>query len=164
VLAEICGLSPVGDWKTWRDDAGHTVKLLKNSSVRIYPTKTPDETTTSDIFAKALPQTIARKSYWVMFLSNDSENVTCFVGRDGRLRISRFKDGAWAGNYAPLLIGYGALKVITRGYMESDVRALSPIPSTKLIKAREAVTSGWPTKDDTLRGKIQCLISPDTKV
>jgi hypothetical protein len=167
VLAEICGLHPTKDWKVWKDDAGNTVRLLKNSSVRIYPTKTPNENTTSDIFAKAWPSEIAKQSYWVLLLSGGSHDVTCFVGSDGRLRISHYKNDLWVGNYCPLLIGFGALKAITRGYMESDIGTLSPVPTTKLVKGfkpKKAVVSGWPTSDDKLRGRIQCLIRNDMKV
>jgi hypothetical protein len=166
VLAEICGLHPTKDWKVWKDDAGNTVRLLKNSSVRIYPTKTPDENTTSDIFAKALPHKIAACSYWVMLLSDEDDVLVCFLGEDGRLRVSHFRQGNWVGNHSPLLLGSGALKAITRGYMETEMRALSPIPPVKVkgFTPKRAVTSEWPTSDGKLRGEIQCLIRSDTKV
>jgi hypothetical protein len=159
LLVDMLGLEPVEDWHVWIDSEGNRLRILKNGAVKVYPATTIS-TKTIDVFRKANPALIERHSYWGMLLSGQN-NILILLGNDGKIRASYFEKHIWVRNISPLLLGFGILRYISSGYLETNPRAIKLLkvsyPNDFVIE--EAWAFGIPIEDDdNLKGNIKCLL------
>lgn len=161
LLVEMLDLEPEGDWHVWKDSEGNRLRILKSGTGTVYPATVP-AMKTKDIFRKANPKLIERNSYWGMLLSG-KHNILIFLGNDGKIRSCYFENNIWVKNISPLLLGFGILRYILSGYLETNSRTI------KLLKVsyphdfgiEEAWAFGIPIEDTNLKERVRLLISPD---
>lgn len=140
LIVEMCDLKPRGTWKVWEDDGGNFLRLQKDRSCHIYPSY-EIEIGTKDIYRKARPEYIAKASYWAL-LAFGRESVVWFLGNDGKLRMSCFKDGAWVENRLPLLSGVQTLRLISERMTDSKLQKV------ELNQYDCAYITGWPPESN----------------
>lgn len=161
VLAEIAVLTPKGDWHLWEDPEGNRLRIAKNKAVQVYPAKT--SSSTKDIFRKALPELIAKNSYWVLALFGNDKSLLSFLGNDGVLRCCYFESGIWQCNINSVLLGFRVLRYVCSGYIENKSREISSlrIKYPKSFEIEEAWGSGYPTSDSKLQERMCHLINQE---
>jgi hypothetical protein len=159
ILVDMIGLEPKEDWYLWLDQEGNRLRIFKSRAVRVYPSPVP-ATKTKDVFRKARPGLIEHHSYWGMLLSGDNKNILILLGNDGKIRSSSFKDNIWIENINPLLLGFGILRYIASGYLESSVRTIKTLNITypKDFEIEEAWAFGIPIEDNNLKERVRCLL------
>jgi hypothetical protein len=158
LLVDMLSLEPETDWHGWLDSEGNRLRILKNGTVKVYPATTP-ATKTKDVFRKAHPALIERHSYWGMLLSG-KDNILILLGNDGKIRSSYFENNIWVRNISPLLLGFGILRYISSGYLETNPRTI------KLLKVsyphdfgiEEAWAFGIPIEQTNLKERVRCLL------
>lgn len=157
LLVDIVGLDPIDGWNLWRDSEGNLLRITKSKAVQVFPAK-KEPKITKDVFRKAQPELIARYSYWVLSLFGNNESILCFLGNDGLLRVSYFKNSIWQYNVPSVLLGYQALRYVISGYIDIDPRKISSLKVSYLkdFRIEEAWASGYPTSDKDLRERIEC--------
>lgn len=157
ILVDIVGLDPVDGWNLWRDSEGNLLRIAKNKAVQVFPAK-EEPKITKDVFRKARPELIARYSYWALSLFGNNESLLCFLGNDGTLRVSYFKNNIWQYNISSILLGYQALRYVVSGYIETDSRKISSLKVSypKGFRIEEAWASGYPTSSKDLQERIEC--------
>src|SRR5690606_13925175 len=132
------------------------LRITQNGWVKIYQGKNP--TTTRDVFRKANPNIIAKHSYWVLYLYSPEQIIIAFLGNDGLLRCSLFKDNKWVGNQCPIFLGFKILKIIASGYIDPEVKKIVKTNvMSKNLQIEEAWSSGYPISDSKLQEKLHCL-------
>ncbi|MCK9567862.1 hypothetical protein M0R72_02780 [Candidatus Pacearchaeota archaeon] len=162
LLVDMLGLEPVEDWHVWRDFDGNRLRLLKNGVVKVYPA-TAISTKTTDVFRKANPALIERHSYWGMLLSGQN-NILILLGNDGKIRSSYFENNIWVRNISPLLLGFGILRYISSGYLETNLRTIKFLkvsyPNDFIIE--EAWAFGLPIEQANIKERVDILIAKYT--
>jgi hypothetical protein len=159
ILVDMLSLEPHEDWHGWQDSDGNRLRILKNGRVNVYPSKQATNKTT-DVFRKAKPELIARHSYWGMLLSG-KDNILIFLGNDGRVRCSYFKNNIWYKNLSPLLLGFDIIRYIVYGYLETNTVQIKPpkISYPHDIGIEEAWAFGFPIENNqTIKEHIRCLL------
>ena len=159
LLADMLDLQTKEDWHIWQDPEGNRLRIFKNRAVQIYPALT-QAAKTKDVFRKARPELIEHHSYWGALLAGNTQNIIMLLGNDGKIRASYFKNNVWIENISPLLLGFGILRYIASGYLESGVSKikLSNITCPKEFEIEEAWSFGIPIEDSNLKERIECLL------
>ena len=168
-LVQITGIEPKDDWYNWEDNEGNKLRITKIKSVLIYPAKNISQTT-KDLFRKAHPSLIVRNSQWIIYLplSNRKDSILSFIGFDGLLRCSYFKDDKWEYNFSPVLLGYNNLLSILKNCYKNNSGLITKMYKTALSKYFE-IERGWfsplPMEEANkdLRDIICHLITQDLK-
>jgi len=160
ILVDMIGLEPKEDWHLWLDPEGNRLRIFKSRAVQVYPAQV-QATKTKDVFRKARPELIEHHSYWGILISGYNKNILILLGNDGKIRSSYFKDNIWTENISPLLLGFGILRYIASGYLESSVRIIKTLDITypKEFEIEEALAFGIPIEDNNnLKERIRCLL------
>jgi len=158
LLVDMLSLEPEADWHIWRDPEGNRLRILKNGAVKVYPATT-QATKTKDVFRKAHPALIERYSYWGMLISGQ-DNILILLGNDGKIRSSYFNNSIWVENISPLLLGFGILRYIASGYLETNPRTIKCLkvsyPHDFWIE--EAWAFGIPIEETNIKERVRCLL------
>lgn len=161
-IVEMCMLRPKDGWKCWYDDGKNLLKINKNSSIRILPSKTR-EITTKDIYRKSRPKYIAENSSWALIASGEDEfdneaSVIWFLGKDKRLRVCFFVEDCWVENVLPLLSGFNILKLVHQENQNNILKRVKFPNDVLKLKVKEAFTTQWPPNNKQIQ-----LIEPMQK-
>lgn len=164
-LVDIVDLEPRNGWTSWYDFEENYMKILKNKSIHVYPSKNKSNKT-NDVFRKSNANIISKHSYWVMAMFCKSKSLLNFLGNDGRLRVCYFEDNIWKYNISPLLLGFRTLKVIVSGYIEEEARMINSIKIRyiKDLEIEEVWCSGYPSNNKKLQEKIGCHLTSQSLV
>jgi hypothetical protein len=156
-IVSMCSLEPVYDWHTWNDTEGNILKITKPGGILVFPaTKLIDKT--YDVFRKSHPSMIAKYSSWVLAMLGEDRSLICFLGYDGILRSSYFRDKKWVENVPPLLCGGNILQIIASGYIDTSVKEIKS-PTCYYDKnefCQSTWLSGFPIKEELLKRKVDC--------
>jgi len=158
VIASILDLEPKESWTLWEDSEGNRLRIAKNRSVHVYPAKIPKQVT-KDVYRKAHPATIAKKSYWALALfDKNKKSIFAFVGHDGTLRASYFENKRWIINISPVLLGIQILRSVSSGYIDEEPRTFSnlKVKYPKDFDIETAWSTGFPSPNTTLQENIIC--------
>lgn len=159
LLVDMLSLETKGDWHLWLDPEGNRLRIFKNRAVQVYPAAAATANT-RDIFRKSRPELIERHSYWGVLVDGQNKNILILLGNDGKIRASLFKDDIWLENISPLLLGFGILRYISSGYLESGVRTIKSlnISYPKEFGIENAWAFGFPIEDDNIKDRVRCLL------
>lgn len=149
-LALMCGLRYINSWKTWQDDYGYQIKILKNRSLKV--SKCDEPNFVSDIYAKSSPEIIANNSYWCCFFENNKEKIFFFVGNDGRLRVFSVSNSK-AQTYPPLFFGVQILKFICENYT-NDFGIINKIELMEFctsFNVEVGYITSWPPENEAIK-------------
>lgn len=157
-IVSMLNLECIGDWHHWKDSDDNILTITKKRSAIIYPAK-ERSFSTKDLFRKASPETIAKHSYWVIYIERQDKKTLSFLGNDGILRSSLFENN-WICNFSSMLLGFQILKYISNYYLEDECIEVKQIKQPDI---KQIWGTPFPSNNERIQEKICHLIAQNLK-